>query len=40
MPQKPPVKRFFIAKPQASPEHLRDADLAFTKCRQEIRESV
>lgn len=38
MPQKQQAKRFFIAKPLASPESLRDADLAFTKCRQEICE--
>ncbi len=38
MPQKQQAQRFFIAKPQASPENLRGADLAFSKCRQEIRE--
>lgn len=36
MPQKQQAKRFFIAKPVANPEVIRDADLAFAKCRQEI----
>ncbi len=36
MPQKQKVKRIFFTKPPASPDGNRDADLAFSKCCQEI----